>query len=143
MIDLFVNIDEQKNQKRKCTSLFLKYLQIAFIKATQPLQCDTVPGQSEIIAKRCRFFYLQLFSNKYNNNCFFDLYWEYWPKFGRYLDLEHNSLNRSEEQLLLYYYETKFKLKYCWTTCKEKMQKWNQRKIHKDTNRWLLFIFSL
>ena len=40
---LFVNIDEQKKQKRKYTSLFKKYLQTAFLKAMQPLQWDSMP----------------------------------------------------------------------------------------------------
>ena len=49
VVALFVNIDKQKNQKRY-TSWFLKYLQTAFLKTTQPLQCDPVPWQNEAIA---------------------------------------------------------------------------------------------
>ena len=48
---LFVNIDEQKKRKRKYTSLFIKYLQTAFLKAMQPLQWDSMPWQSEVIRK--------------------------------------------------------------------------------------------
>ena len=33
-----MNIDKQKKRKRKHTSMFIKYLQTAFLKATQPLQ---------------------------------------------------------------------------------------------------------
>ena len=62
-----MNIDEQKKRKRKHTSMFIKYLETAFLKATQllqfvyetltnsllkatqPLLCDSVPWQSEAI----------------------------------------------------------------------------------------------
>ena len=50
-VALFVNIDEQKNRKRKYTSLFIKHLQTAFLKDTQPLKYNAVPSQSETIAK--------------------------------------------------------------------------------------------
>ena len=50
-VALFVNIDEQKKRKRKYTSLFIKYLQTAFLKAMQPLQWDSMPWQSEVIRK--------------------------------------------------------------------------------------------
>ena len=50
-VALFVNIDEQKKRKRKYTSLFIKYLQTAFLKAIEPLQWDSMPRQSEVIRK--------------------------------------------------------------------------------------------
>ena len=37
--------------KAKYTSLFIKYLQTAFLKAMQPLQWDSMPWQSEVIRK--------------------------------------------------------------------------------------------
>ena len=40
-----------KKRKRKYTSLFIKYLQTAFLKAIHPLQWDSMPRQSEVIRK--------------------------------------------------------------------------------------------
>ena len=51
-IALFENIEKQKKRKRKYTSLFIKNLQTAFLKVTQPLQSL----QSETRAKSSRFF---------------------------------------------------------------------------------------
>ena len=48
---LFVNIDQQKKQNKKYRSLFIKYIQTIFLKATQSFQCDAVPWQSEAIGK--------------------------------------------------------------------------------------------
>ena len=45
-----------EKRKRKDTPLFIKYLQTAFLKATQLLQCDDVQWQNEAIAKGRRFF---------------------------------------------------------------------------------------
>ena len=46
---MFVNIDKQKKQKRKHTSLFIKYLQTVLLKATQPGKVNRL--QSEAITK--------------------------------------------------------------------------------------------
>ena len=100
---LFVNIDEEKKYYIKSIHLCLKNI-YSFLKATQPLQCDAVPWQSEVIAKLrhykvkllqsdVTFSNLQLFGNKCKCS-FFDLYWQYFPwsshrlrRLGRYLDL--------------------------------------------------------
>ena len=47
--------NEQKKRKRKYTSLFIKYLQTTFLKATTQLQFDAVPWQSKAIAKQSHF----------------------------------------------------------------------------------------
>ena len=83
-IALFVNIDKQKKQKQKYTSLLTKHFQTAFSKQTQQLQHgdDALPWQCKTIAKRSHykmnpfqsnitFSYLQLLDSKCTNNCFF------------------------------------------------------------------------
>ena len=40
-----------EKRKRKCASLFIKYLQTAFLKSTKPLKWDSMPWQSEVITK--------------------------------------------------------------------------------------------
>ena len=47
---MFVSIDKKKKQKRKYTSLFIKYLQAVILKATPPGKVN--PLQIEAITKR-------------------------------------------------------------------------------------------
>lgn len=95
--------DKREKGKRKFKSLFTWYLQTATLKATYPLQSNAVLLQSlckvkplqrdvNLSPNSSRFvfhensnnlFFFNMFityrRNKYDNNCFFDLYWEYYP----------------------------------------------------------------
>ena len=77
MVAFFVNIDKQKNQKRKCISWFLNYLQAAFLKTTQPSQCDAVPWQNEAIANwnHCKAMLLFFIFNSLAINTITTIFW--------------------------------------------------------------------
>ena len=139
--------------KMKANIFVYKIFTNSLFKATQPLQRDAVPRQSEAITKwshrKVSLLFLILKSlviNTIKASCS-DLYWQYCPwslhrphKLSRCLELGNISQYRSKKQSLLYCYETYLQVaKALLNTCKEKLQKLTKTKVHKDSNRWLVF----